>query len=99
VADERAEILRAIVRQAPKLASLFSHRYIPGEPNEIGDPKFSIFPSDVVYYGANLANYFENEFNGIASGVQPTKCIRFWSDLGERTRQSPFHPVAGEAQT
>ena len=84
-ADARAEVVRDIVNQAPKLVPLVSHRYIPSEPNESGNPVFSIHQSDVVYYGANLADYFEREFGSAKSPMTETvKSIRFWSKLVAR---------------
>jgi hypothetical protein len=83
-AETRAEVLRDVVNQAPKMVPLVSHRYLPCEPNESGNPVFSIHQSDVIYYGADLADYFEREF-GNARGpiVGPVKRIRFWSELVE----------------
>ena len=84
-AETRAEVLRDIVNQAPKLVPLVSHRYIPSEPNESGNPIFSIYQSDVIYYGADLSDYFEREFgNARGSVVGPVKRIRFWSELVDR---------------
>jgi hypothetical protein len=84
-AETRAEVLRDLVNQAPKLVPLFSHRYIPSEPNESGNPIFSIYQSDIIYYGADLADYFEREFrNARGPVVGPVKRIRFWSDFVDR---------------
>ena len=81
----RAEVLRDIVRSAPKLVPLVSHRYLPCEPNEAGNPVFSIHQSDVVYYGSNLEDYFAREFENTPSLlVGSPKHIRFWSTLVER---------------
>lgn len=86
-AKKRAKVLRNIVDQAPRLVPLVSHRYIPSEPNESGNPIFSIHQSDIIYYGANLADYFEREFgNARGSVVGPVKRIRFWSELVDGNR-------------
>ena len=58
------EVLRSVVSHAPKLIPLIGHRYLPEEPHEGGNPVFSVYQSDVIYYGANLADYFEREFTG-----------------------------------
>ncbi|HEY2661073.1 MAG TPA: SMI1/KNR4 family protein [Caulobacteraceae bacterium] len=55
---ERAEVVGRVVSDAPKLIPLVSHRYLPTEPHEAGNPVFSIYQSDAIYYGANLADYF-----------------------------------------
>jgi hypothetical protein len=90
--NERAETLRAIVQQAPKLVPLVSHRYIPCEPNEAGNPVFSIHQSDVIYYGVNLDDYFEREFGHPRRLVaKPMRHIRFWSKLVDRAYQAPFY--------
>lgn len=81
----RAEVLAKVVETAPKLIPLVSHRYLAAEPHEAGNPVFSVYQSDVIYYGADLANYFEREFaNPRLPLRQPIKRIRFWSDLVER---------------
>ena len=84
-AATRAEVLRDVVNQAPKLVPLVSHRYLPCEPHEAGNPVFSIYGSDVIYYGADLADYFEREFASERGPiVGPVKQIRFWSELATR---------------
>ncbi|VIO80845.1 hypothetical protein CI41S_75530 [Bradyrhizobium ivorense] len=47
---------------------------------------FSVYQADVIYYGANLTDYFEREFLGFnhRPWSEPTKHIPFWSDLVER---------------
>lgn len=93
-AAERKKVLREVVDEAPKLIPLVSHRYIPSEPNEIGNPIFSIMQSDVIYYGADLADYFEREFADDGKPfAAPIKRIRFWSDLVERAYKDPYYPA------
>jgi hypothetical protein len=84
-ADARAEVVGQAVRAAPKLIPLFSHRYLPCEPHEAGNPVLSIYQSDAIYYGLNLDDYFEREFGEARWPLQgQVKPIRFWSDLVER---------------
>ena len=81
-AEARAEVLGKIVGDAPKLIPLVSHRYLPAEPHEAGNPVFSIYQSDMIYYGANLEDYFEREFATAERHLpNPIKHIRFWSDF------------------
>jgi len=79
---DRREIATAAVRAAPKLIPLVSHRYLPAEPSESGNPVFSIYQTDIIYYGANLEHYFENEL-GVWSSLDESayRHIRFWSDI------------------
>lgn len=39
--------------------------------------------ADVIYYGANLAEYFANEFGGTYQ-VGPVRRIPFWSEIVDR---------------
>lgn len=82
-ADERAEVVKAILSAAPRLIPLIGHRYIPDEPHESGNPIFSVVQSDVIYYGANLAEYFANEFGGTLK-LGSVRRIPFWSQMVER---------------
>jgi hypothetical protein len=79
----RAEILRSVISRAPKLIPLISHRYLPEQPHEADNPVFSVHQSDVIYYGADLTDYFEREFGRWDGRPWPDqiKHIPFWSDL------------------
>jgi hypothetical protein len=83
---EQYAVLRAVVERAPKLIPIYSHRYIPEEPHESGNPVFSVYQSDIVYYGSDLADYFDHELNRNSNRDPMTnvKHIRFWSDMVER---------------
>ncbi len=82
---------RNIVEQAfksyPKLIPIYSHRYLPSLPNEVGNPVFSVHQSDIIYYGNDLAEYFSKEFNFEIpekfGKVLSAKEIIFWSDIVE----------------
>lgn len=84
-APERAEVLIAIVGAAPRLIPLIAHRYIPETSSEAGNPVFSVMQADVIYYGANLTEYFANEFGGTYRIGSPRR-IPFWSELVARNR-------------
>lgn len=87
-AEERAAVVTAVVNDAPRLVPLIAHRYIPEEPPEAGNPVFSVMQSDVIYYGADLADYFEREFCPAPRPGKPLRetirFIPFWSELVER---------------
>ena len=81
-AKARAEVLAKIVGSAPKLIPLVSHRYLPAEPHEAGNPVFSVYQSDIIHYGADLADYFEREFVDPSRPLpDQIKHIRFWPDF------------------
>jgi hypothetical protein len=79
-------IARTKLDEAPKLIPVCGHRYLPSRPNAEGNPVFSVYQTDIIYYGSNLWNYFENEFYD-CFGVpnyrldSPIRRIEFWSDL------------------
>ncbi|BCN29040.1 hypothetical protein [Anaeromicropila herbilytica] len=81
--SERVEVVRTMLKKAPALIPIYSHRYIPSinlEPT----PVFSIHDTDVIYYSENIESYFETEF-GIKDhsdiSYDIIKHVPFWSDL------------------
>lgn len=85
--DAAFEIARQAVEQAPRLIPILSHRYIPTAPAESDNPIFSVYQTDIIYYGSNLGEYLENEFSTNLFGQhryqisKPLKYIPFWSYL------------------
>ena len=81
------EIARRLVRHAPTLIPIYAHRYLPAEPQQSGNPVFSVHQSDIIVYGRDLWDYLRNEFEGPSSSTvpDPSSCrpIRFWTDLAE----------------
>ena len=79
--DARYEVLKAAFNKAPTLIPIYGHRYIPDEPHEDGNPVFSVWQTDVIYYGANLTDYFDREFGDGREKPWPValKDIPFWS--------------------
>lgn len=88
-ANQACEIAGQKVAEAPKLIPVSGHRYIPSSPEESGNPVFSVYQTDIIYYGADLWNYLENEFSYYFEKPQyyirePVKEIPFWTWLVER---------------
>jgi hypothetical protein len=86
--DEKEIVVKKNYETYPKLIPINSHRYIPSVPNESGNPIFSIYQLDIIYYGTNLEHYFANEFRYTKSGSYelenyPEKKIEFWSKRAE----------------
>ena len=82
-ADERREVLRDALTTKSRLIPLLAHRFIPETPSEVGNPVFSMHGFDTICYGANLAEYFANEFGGSRT-ISAVRHIPFWSDIAER---------------
>jgi hypothetical protein len=77
------QIARREIAKAPKLIPIYAHRYIPDEPHLAGNPIFSVYQTDIIYYGRDLAHYFANEFASprppwVAVSARP---IRFWDQV------------------
>lgn len=81
--DECKEVLRSVLAHAPKLIPLFSHRFLPEQPGEAGNPVFSVYGADTICYGSDLADYFEREFGGspYVPGPHDVRYIPFWTEL------------------
>ena len=80
---EALAVAQAKVAEAPSLIPVYSHRYLPDEPAEAGNPVFSVYQTDIIHYGADLLSYLEAEFGIETSGprAQAPRPIRFWGDL------------------
>ena len=78
------EVARAKVAEAPRLIPVVGHRYLPAEPEEAGNPVLSVYQTDIIYYGDDLATYLRCEFHRLAYSDavhDGLRRIRFWSDL------------------
>lgn len=87
------EVARREVARAPTLIPILSHRYMPDDPPLGGNPVFSVYQTDIIYYGYDLTSYFENEFSEGANGWhvsgeyrpdafwQQPQPIRFWDEI------------------
>jgi hypothetical protein len=85
----QARRFEKILASAPRPIPLGGHRYIPETPSEPGNPVFSIYQSDVIYYGVDLADWLLREERGWTAGrlidpSHPPKEIPFWSEVVRR---------------
>lgn len=86
--EDAFKISGKAVEDAPTLIPIYEHRYIPDNPVERGNPIFSVYQTDIIYYGSDLADYLENEFRyyfgrKAYSLIGDIKPIEFWSQLVE----------------
>ena len=68
---------------APRMIPVFGHRYLPAGPGTFGHPVLSMYQADVIYYGADLADYIAREFG---PRNQPwdnftEATVPFWRDI------------------
>lgn len=82
--DDALQIARAQVAAAPRLIPIRGHRYLPAEPFLPGNPVLSVYQTDIIYYGDDLATYLRCEFRRLSYAdavTESARRIRFWSDL------------------
>lgn len=80
---ERKKIIVSMVSKAPKLIPIYSHRYMAAVECEI-NPVFSIWGTDVIYYGKSLMDYLMIEFKLKKQEIfmnDEVNYIPFWSDV------------------
>jgi hypothetical protein len=74
---------RQAVRDAPFLIPIFGHRYLPASPCHSGNPVFSVYQTDIIYYGLDFPSYLSAEFgvpNPFPVPDLPRE-IEFWSEM------------------
>jgi hypothetical protein len=79
---ELREIVTERLAEAPALIPIYAHRAIPNEPLEAGNPVFSVWQTDIIIYGDDLADYLRHEFHGASPRAElPERTIRFWTAM------------------
>jgi hypothetical protein len=89
---KRPEDLQAALKEArerlaelPKLIPVYSHRFLPSDSCEPSNPVLSVYQTDVIYYGFDLASYFAKEFKVPSPAWAATEArqVSFWSMLAD----------------
>jgi hypothetical protein len=86
VLSEALDIASKDFETWPKLLAILGHRFLAAEPCRSGNPVFSIVQTDIIYYGADLAHYFLNEFVDHDHAFHTSPEIRridVWSDFAD----------------
>jgi len=83
--SDAISLARAKVSECPVLVPIYSHRYIATPPHEPGNPVYSVYQTDIIYYGYDLLDYLCREFKlehppGYVRPASP-KYISFWGDI------------------
>ena len=64
---------------------VYSHRYLPAGRGSYGHPVLSMYQTDIIVYGTDLANYIDHEFVrsgwSISAGWTPPTMVPFWSEF------------------
>ncbi|KDN81726.1 SMI1/KNR4 family protein [Kitasatospora cheerisanensis] len=79
---------RALAEQelaaVPRLVPLYAHRFLPAGRGTHGHPVLSVWGTDIVCYGEELADYVRHEFTEChrhAAGWNPRPTVPFWRDF------------------
>ncbi|MDI2127615.1 hypothetical protein [Yinghuangia seranimata] len=96
-------VARTALAGVPRLAPIYSHRYLPAAAGTWGHPVLSVHQTDIIYYGNDLADYIRNEFTGRPSTLPRARAtVAFWSYIvdgcTERALTTPHDPYATTAR-
>jgi len=73
-----------MLAQVPPMVPVYGHRYLPAGRGLFGHPVLSMWQTDIIYYGLNLADYIDREFGHRGPGEEPWEpqaSVEFWRDL------------------
>lgn len=90
---ERVRIARARLASVPQLIPVFGHRYLPGIAGQVGHPVLSVYQPDIIYYGADLADYLRREWLGYDAeddrDREACSSAQFWTGIIEGEDRDP----------
>ncbi|MCW7946280.1 hypothetical protein AAW14_30870 [Streptomyces hygroscopicus] len=79
------DIAQRHLAEAPVLVPVYAHRYLPAGRGSFGHPVLSMWQTDIIYYGLDLADYMHQEFDEARGEVDetwnPRATVPFWRDL------------------
>ncbi|MGW8357535.1 hypothetical protein [Streptomyces wedmorensis] len=102
--SEALRVARTELESVPQLVPVYGHRYLPGTAGEHGHPVLSVWQTDIILYGNDLADYVHHEFTGRGATLLARSTVDFWSYFVEGgpgidvTAPTPFSPYATSAQ-
>ncbi|MER8185590.1 hypothetical protein [Kitasatospora sp. NPDC094015] len=74
------ETARRALADAPQLVPVHGHRCLPGLAGQFGHPVLSVQQTDVIVYGADLADYVRHEFAGRPAELDRAEVtVGFWT--------------------
>ncbi|MBD0693251.1 hypothetical protein [Streptomyces sp. CBMA123] len=79
-ATDALRVARAELAAVPQLVPVYSHRYLPGPEGGAGHPVLSVYQTDIIYYGNDLADYIHREFTGRPTDLSRARTtVAFWA--------------------
>ncbi|MDN5916968.1 MAG: hypothetical protein L0I76_17990 [Pseudonocardia sp.] len=80
------ETARVQLERVPQMVPVYAHRCLPAGRGTFGHPVLSIWQTDIIYYGMDLADYVHQEFGGPGMDRtderwDPQGTVAFWLDF------------------
>ncbi|MFB6835765.1 hypothetical protein [Streptomyces sp. NPDC056361] len=81
--EEAVDAARAVLARAPRLVPVYAHRFLPAGSGHRRHPVLSMWGTDIICYGRDLAHYIDHEFGGaeVSPPWPPQVSVPFWSDF------------------
>ncbi|MFH9606178.1 hypothetical protein [Streptomyces sp. NPDC017448] len=81
--EEAREVARAVLARAPRLVPVYAHRFLPAGHDSPGHPVLSVWGTDIICYGCDLADYIDREFGEIDEDTpwNPQASVPLWKDF------------------
>lgn len=77
-------VARRLLADAPRMVPIYAHRFLPAGRGTFGHPVLSMWGTDIIYYGADLVDYVNQEFEEPRpehpDGWSPQATVSFWRD-------------------
>jgi len=74
---------RHLLAGVPRMVPVYGHRYLPEGRGTAGHPVLSMWQTDIIYYGADIADFIDRQFGRRApdDDWNPQATAEFWKDL------------------
>ncbi|MFF5477668.1 hypothetical protein ACFY5C_10040 [Streptomyces sp. NPDC012935] len=81
--EEAVDVARAVLAQAPRLVPVYGHRFLPAGRGTWRHPVLSMWGTDIICYGHDLADYIDHEFGEVDEDAPwaPRASVPFWRDF------------------
>jgi hypothetical protein len=84
--EQAIEIARRELARVPAMIPVYGHRYLPAGAGTYGHPVLSMWQTDIVCYGLDIADYIDREFSEPdrhpdRASWNPQATVEFWKDL------------------
>ncbi|RDI33187.1 hypothetical protein [Lentzea flaviverrucosa] len=82
--EAAVEVARQALAEAPRLVPVYGHRFLPAGRGTSGHPVLSVWGTDIMCYGTDLADYVDREFRNptpeFPDDWAPRATVPFWRE-------------------